>query len=123
MAMGMGLVYLGGGNYFALILQIGGVRIFGAATSAVVICGSISGVVSPAVSGFLIKNSGNYTIAFVLAGGAVLLGAAAIALFVKGGRLPIADLPQQNRVKAATFADNGMMGSNLASTGSERERA
>ncbi len=84
MAGGMGFLFLGGGNYFTVVLQSVGVEIFGAATSAVVICGSLSGIAASAISGSLIKSSGGYTSAFVTTGGLVLVGALLVLLFVSG---------------------------------------
>jgi ACS family hexuronate transporter-like MFS transporter len=75
-------LYMSANSYWALILDmIEGARV-GAVGGYVHMFGNFAGVAAPAVTGFIVQETGSFTSAFALAGVIALLGSICIAVFI-----------------------------------------
>ena len=99
-------MYLSGNTYFAIIFDLVDKRHVGSTTGFVHMIANCSGIVGPALTGYLVEWTGTYVVAFVVTAGIVLAGAIAVAVFVKApGRPETAEAPvpdAQSGVSAAT---------------------
>lgn len=83
MAASVFFLYLTGNTYWAIVLdtveggKVGGVSGF------IHLIANLAGIVSPAVTGFLVQWTGAFTSAFVLAGAVAVIGALAVAIWVR----------------------------------------
>jgi uncharacterized membrane protein YeaQ/YmgE (transglycosylase-associated protein family) len=48
--------------------------------------GSVSGIIGPVVTGYIVQNTGKFDSAFMLAGGVAALGAVLVLLVIKAPR-------------------------------------
>jgi MFS transporter, ACS family, hexuronate transporter len=79
MSLAVGFIYLSGPNYYAIVNELVSKTNIGSAIGLVVVCATCAGIVSPIVSGYLIKTSSNYSSSFAVAGiisavGAIVFG-------------------------------------------------
>ncbi|MBK5263956.1 MAG: hypothetical protein JJE34_01800, partial [Alphaproteobacteria bacterium] len=79
MAGTVGLLYASGPTYFATIRQAAPPQFLGRATGLAVLSTAITAALAPAISGYLIKATGDYFAAFAVA--AALISSSAIAFF------------------------------------------
>jgi nitrate/nitrite transporter NarK len=96
MAASVFFLYLTGNTYWAIILdtveggKVGGVSGF------VHLIANLAGIVSPAITGFIVEWTGAFTAAFVLAGAMAVIGALAVAFWVRApARAELAARPAQ----------------------------
>jgi len=75
-------VYLTGATYWAIVQEIVPGEHVGAASGFVHLIANCSGIIGPAVTGFIIQATGDFASAFLLAGGVALLGALLVTIFV-----------------------------------------
>ncbi len=76
-------VYLTGATYWAIIQDVVNAEHVGAASGFVHFIANCAGIIGPAVTGFIVRATGAFTSAFLLAGAMALLGALVVAAFVK----------------------------------------
>lgn len=99
MAGSVFFLYLTGNTYWAIVLdtvepaRVGGVGGF------VHFIANCAGIISPALTGFLVQATGAFTSAFVLAGAFALCGAGAVAFFVRAA--PVAQIRAVGRAAAS----------------------
>jgi len=93
MSVAIFTLYLTGSTYWALIQDTVRGDNVGGVSGFVHFLANLSGVIGPAVTGYIVQSTGVFTSAFVLAGSLALLGSLAVAFFVR----PIA----QNDIKQA----------------------
>jgi ACS family hexuronate transporter-like MFS transporter len=93
MSVAIFTLYLTGSTYWALIQDTVSGENVGGVSGFVHFLANLSGVIGPAVTGYIVQSTGVFTSAFVLAGSLALLGSLAVAFFVR----PIA----QNGIKQA----------------------
>lgn len=86
MTVAIGFLMLAAPAYWTLIQDSVPRHQVGTASGFMHGLANISGIVGPAVTGFLIQGTGTYASAFVLAGGLGIVGAMILALFVGGQR-------------------------------------
>lgn len=76
-------IYLTGATYWAIIQEaVPGERV-GAVSGFMHLIANCSGIIGPAVTGFIVQTTGIFTSAFLLAGSIAFLGALLVAIFVK----------------------------------------
>jgi len=80
MSTAIGLLFLAGPTYFATVHQVAPRRYLGSAIGMMVIFTTCAGVVSPILTGYLVKSSGGYASSFLVA--ATMLVAAALVFNV-----------------------------------------
>lgn len=83
MAVTIFCVYLSGATYWAIIQHVVDAEHVGAAGGFVHLIANCAGIVGPAVTGFIVRATGAFTSAFLLAGAIALLGALVVAVFVR----------------------------------------
>ncbi|VVD70175.1 MFS transporter [Pandoraea fibrosis] len=90
MTVAIGFLMLAAPAYWAIIQDSVPRNQVGTASGFMHDLANVSGIVGPAVTGFIIQGTGSYASAFVLAGGLGIVGATILALFVGGrsGRMP-----------------------------------
>ena len=93
MSVAIFTLYLTGSTYWALIQDTVSGENVGGVSGFVHFLANLSGVIGPAVTGYIVQSTGVFTSAFVLAGSLALLGSLAVTFFVR----PIA----QNGIKQA----------------------
>ncbi|MGF6534056.1 ACS family hexuronate transporter-like MFS transporter [Paraburkholderia sp. GAS206C] len=76
-------LYMSANSYWALILDMIEDARVGAVGGYVHMFGNFAGVAAPAVTGFIVQETGSFRSAFALAGGIALSGSICIALFVR----------------------------------------
>jgi hypothetical protein len=76
-------LYLTGSIYWAILQDSVQGESIGSVGGFVHFLANTSGIIGPALTGFIVQASGSYHAAFVLAGGVSMLGAMGVALFVK----------------------------------------
>jgi MFS family permease len=76
-------VYLSGTTYWAIIQDVVHARHVGGVSGFVHLIANCGGIVGPAITGFIVRATGAFTSAFLLAGAVALFGALAVILFVK----------------------------------------
>jgi ACS family hexuronate transporter-like MFS transporter len=82
MASAVLFIYLTGATYWALIQELVQSEHVGAAGGFVHLIANCAGVIGPAVTGFIVRGTGLFTSAFLLAGLVALAGAVCVAVFV-----------------------------------------
>ena len=76
-------LYLTGNTYWAIILDTVEAPRVGGVSGFVHLIANLAGIVSPAITGFLVQWTGNFTAAFVLAGAVAVIGALGVAVWVR----------------------------------------
>jgi len=83
MAVAVFFMYLTASTYWAIILDTVEARRVGGVSGFVHMIANCAGIVAPAMTGYLVQWSGNFTSAFVLTGAVAVTGALAVAVFVR----------------------------------------
>ncbi|MEX3947873.1 MFS transporter [Paraburkholderia sp. EG287B] len=93
MSVALFLLYATGALYWAIVQDVVHSARVGSVSGCMHCVGSLSGVIGPAVTGFLVERSGSFATAFALAGVVALTGAALSAIFIRDTRkrAPLAD--------------------------------
>jgi ACS family hexuronate transporter-like MFS transporter len=86
MSVSIFFLYLTGAIYWAIIQDVVHKSRVGGASGFIHLIGSISGIVGPIVTGFIVQNTGKFDSAFILAGGVAALGAILVLVVVKTPR-------------------------------------
>src|SRR5437764_7170189 len=82
MAAAILFIYLTGATYWALIQELVQSEHVGAAGGFVHLIANCAGIIGPAVTGFIVRGTGLFTSAFLLAGAVALAGAVCVAVLV-----------------------------------------
>jgi MFS family permease len=85
MAITVFFVYLSGTTYWAIIQDVVQARHVGGVSGFVHLIANCGGIVGPAITGYIVRATGAFTSAFLLAGGIALLGALIMLVFVRPG--------------------------------------
>jgi ACS family hexuronate transporter-like MFS transporter len=83
MALSIFFVYLAGHTYWAIILELVETERVGTVGGFAHFIANISGIIAPIVTGYLVEWTGQFTVAFVLAGCIAAFGALSVAIFVR----------------------------------------
>lgn len=82
MASAVLFIYLTGATYWALIDELVQGEHVGAAGGFIHLIANCAGIIGPAVTGFIVRGTGLFTSAFILAGAVALAGAVCVAVLV-----------------------------------------
>jgi MFS transporter, ACS family, hexuronate transporter len=82
MAAAILFIYLTGATYWALIQELVPGEHVGAAGGFIHLIANCAGIIGPAVTGFIVRGTGLFTSAFLLAGAVALAGAVFVAVLV-----------------------------------------
>ncbi|WP_153076031.1 MFS transporter [Paraburkholderia bonniea] len=88
MSVALFLLYVTGAIYWAIVQDVVHPDKVGSVSGCIHCVGSLSGVVGPALTGFLVTRTGSFTVAFILAGGVALVGALLSGLLIRDSRVP-----------------------------------
>ncbi|WP_413736790.1 MFS transporter [Sodalis sp. RH21] len=83
MSVSIFFLYLTGAIYWAIIQDVVHKSKVGSASGFIHLVGSVSGIVGPVATGFIVQNTGKFDSAFLLAGGIAALGAILVFFVVK----------------------------------------
>lgn len=83
MAAAIFFVYLTGATYWAIVQETVPGEHIGAASGFVHLIANCAGIIGPAVTGFIVRATGVFTSAFLLAGGVALFGSLLVAILVR----------------------------------------
>ena len=83
MAASIFFIYLTGATYWAILQETVASQHIGAASGFVHLIANGAGIVGPAVTGFIVRATGIFTSAFLLAGAVAFLGALLVVIFVR----------------------------------------
>ncbi|WP_045049275.1 MFS transporter [Rouxiella chamberiensis] len=83
MSVSIFFLYTTGAIYWAIIQDVVHKSKVGSASGFIHLVGSVSGIIGPIVTGFIVQNTGHFDSAFVLAGGVAALGAILVFFVVK----------------------------------------
>lgn len=83
MAIGVGFMYLTGPTYFAIAMESVRVESMGTVGGFMVLVANIGGMLAPLITGYLVRESGNFTSAFYVAGALVSTGALIVTVFAR----------------------------------------
>jgi ACS family hexuronate transporter-like MFS transporter len=83
MAAALFFIYLTGATYWAILQEIVHKGHMGATSGFVHLIANCAGIIGPAVTGFIVQKTRDFTIPYVLAGGIALTGALLVSVFVK----------------------------------------
>ncbi|WP_028206261.1 MFS transporter [Paraburkholderia nodosa] len=86
MSIALFLLYVTGALYWAIVQDVVHSARVGSVSGCMHCVGSLSGVIGPAVTGFLVERSGSFATAFALAGVVAVTGAALSAVFIRDAR-------------------------------------
>ncbi|WP_321790762.1 MFS transporter [Burkholderia pyrrocinia] len=86
MSVSLFFLYVTGAIYWAIVQDVVHPTRVGGVSGFLHCMGSLSGVIGPAVTGFIVERSGSFAAAFVLAGAIALTGAVLAAIFVRNSR-------------------------------------
>ncbi|WP_338640491.1 MFS transporter [Burkholderia pyrrocinia] len=86
MSVSLFFLYVTGAIYWAIVQDVVHPTRVGGVSGFLHCMGSLSGVIGPAVTGFIVERSGSFATAFVLAGAIALTGAVLAAVFVCNSR-------------------------------------
>ncbi|AWV02448.1 MFS transporter [Burkholderia sp. JP2-270] len=86
MSVSLFFLYVTGAIYWAIVQDVVHPARVGGVSGFLHCMGSLSGVIGPAVTGFIVERSGSFASAFVLAGAIALVGAVLAGVFVRNGR-------------------------------------
>jgi MFS transporter, ACS family, hexuronate transporter len=83
MSVALFLLYATGAIYWAIVQDVVHPDKVGSVSGCIHCVGSLSGVIGPAVTGFMVESSGSFAAAFVLAGAVALIGSALAMLCIR----------------------------------------
>ena len=83
MAGGVGFLYLTGTTYYVLALEGISETKHARVASVLVTINVIGGIIAPVITGYIVKATGSFTGAFVLAASVVIVGAIVVTIFVR----------------------------------------
>ncbi|WP_175943876.1 MFS transporter [Burkholderia pyrrocinia] len=86
MSVSLFFLYVTGAIYWAIVQDVVHPTRVGGVSGFLHCMGSLSGVIGPAVTGFIVERSGSFAAAFVLAGAIALTGAVLAGVFVRNSR-------------------------------------
>ncbi|MEG1350628.1 MAG: MFS transporter, partial [Hafnia sp.] len=86
MSVSIFFLYVTGSIYWAIIQDVVHKSRIGGASGFIHLIGSISGIVGPIVTGFIVQNTGKFDSAFILAGGVAALGAILVLFVIRPSR-------------------------------------
>ncbi len=86
MSVSLFFLYVTGAIYWAIVQDVVHPERVGSVSGVMHCIGSLSGIVGPAVTGFIVERSGSFASAFMLAGAIALSGAVLAGIFVRSGR-------------------------------------
>ncbi|MET3822592.1 MULTISPECIES: MFS transporter [Burkholderia] len=86
MSVSLFFLYVTGAIYWAIVQDVVHPTRVGGVSGFLHCMGSLSGVIGPAVTGFIVERSGSFASAFVLAGAIALAGAVLAGVFVRNVR-------------------------------------
>ena len=86
MSVSLFFLYVTGAIYWAIVQDVVHPARVGGVSGFLHCMGSLSGVIGPAVTGFIVERSGSFASAFVLAGAIALAGAVLAGVFVRNAR-------------------------------------
>ncbi len=92
MSVSLFFLYITGAIYWAIIQDVVHKSRVGGISGFVHLVGSISGIVGPIVTGFIVQNTGKFDSAFILAGAVAALGAVLVLFVIKSpkpGKIPL----------------------------------
>lgn len=92
MSVSIFFLYLTGAIYWAIIQDVVHKSRVGGASGFIHLVGSVSGIVGPVATGYIVQNTGKFDSAFLLAGGIAALGALMVLFAIKAPK-PAAPLP------------------------------
>ena len=90
MSVSIFFLYITGSIYWAVIQDVVHPARVGGVSGCVHLAGSVSGIIGPIVTGFIVQNTGKFDSAFVLAGVVAASGAVLVLLALREPRLPSA---------------------------------
>lgn len=90
MTIGVGFMYIAAPTYFAIALPSVPSRNVGFVSGFMLLVSTLGGMVSPLVTGFMVRDTGSFAAAFYAAGFVALTGVAAAALLVREPRAGVA---------------------------------
>lgn len=83
MSVSIFFLYTTGAIYWAIIQDVVHKSRVGGTSGFIHLVGSVSGIVGPVVTGFIVQNTGHFDSAFILAGGVAALGAILVFFVIK----------------------------------------
>ncbi|VEA69426.1 L-galactonate transporter [Serratia rubidaea] len=86
MSVSIFFLYITGAIYWAIIQDVVHTSRVGGASGFIHLVGSVSGIVGPIVTGYIVQHTGKFDSAFILAGGIAALGALLVLLVVRAPR-------------------------------------
>lgn len=86
MSVSIFFLYITGAIYWAIIQDVVHASRVGGASGFIHLVGSVSGIVGPIVTGYIVQHTGKFDSAFILAGGIAALGALLVLLVVRPPR-------------------------------------
>lgn len=86
MSVSIFFLYITGAIYWAIIQDVVHASRVGGASGFIHLVGSVSGIIGPIVTGYIVQHTGKFDSAFILAGGIAALGALLVLLVVRAPR-------------------------------------
>ncbi|CAI0813770.1 MFS transporter [Serratia marcescens] len=86
MSVSIFFLYITGALYWAIIQDVVHKSRVGGASGFIHLIGSVSGIIGPIATGYIVQNTGKFDSAFMLAGGVAALGALLVLLVIKAPR-------------------------------------
>ncbi|MDN6073265.1 MAG: MFS transporter, partial [Enterobacterales bacterium] len=83
MSVSIFFLYVTGSIYWAIIQDVVHKSRIGGASGFIHLVGSVSGIIGPIVTGFIVQNTGKFDSAFILAGGVAALGALLVFFVIR----------------------------------------
>jgi len=83
MSVSIFFLYITGAIYWAIIQDVVHKSKVGSASGFIHLIGSVSGIIGPIATGFIVQNTGHFDSAFILAGGVAALGAILVFFVIK----------------------------------------
>ncbi|SUW63720.1 D-glucarate permease [Buttiauxella agrestis] len=83
MSVSIFFLYVTGAIYWAIIQDVVTKTRIGSVSGFIHLIGSVSGIIGPIVTGFIVQNTGKFDSAFILAGGVAALGAILVLFVIK----------------------------------------
>ncbi|CAJ1000333.1 Hexuronate transporter [Sodalis praecaptivus] len=88
MSISLFFLYITGAIYWAIIQDVVHKSRVGSASGFIHLIGSISGIIGPVVTGFIVQHTGKFDSAFILAGGVAAIGAVLVGIVIKSPKHP-----------------------------------
>ena len=86
MSVSIFFLYVTGSIYWAIIQDVVHTSRIGGASGFIHLIGSVSGIIGPVVTGYIVQNTGKFDSAFILAGAVAALGAVLVLFVVRPSR-------------------------------------